>query len=254
MDEVCRPNPKSGKVIYEGITMTTQKHPTTPPHLNGRHQHTYEAIFRHPAAHNLEWHDVRSLLDALAEVVEGSNGSLQVKRNGQMVTLHAPKHKDVATVEDLMAIRRFLEQSGEATIAPPVAPGTHLLVVIDHHEAKIYRTEMHGAVPQQLMPYDPHGFRQHLHSDNEMTDGKRAPERKSFYEAIATTLRGADQILIFGSGTGESSAMEQLLADLKQNHGDVAKHIVGSIAIDGHHQTEGQLLARAREFFAAKGV
>jgi hypothetical protein len=234
--------------------MATQNQLKTPPHLNGRHQHTYEAIFRHPAAHNLEWHDVRSLLDALAEVHEGQNGALQVKRNGQMVTLHTPKHKDVATVDDLMTIRHFLEKSGESMTAPAVTPGTHLLVVIDHHEAKIYRIESPGAVPQQLVPYDPHGFRQHLHSDNETTDGKRAPERKSFYESISQTLRGADQVLIFGSGTGESSAMDQLVADLKKNHGDVAKHIVGSVAIDGHHQTEGQLLAHAREFLASKSI
>ena len=228
--------------------MTTQDRPTAPPHLNGRHQHTYEAIFRHPAAHNLEWHDVQSLLDALGEVVEGRNGALQVTRNGQMVTLHAPKHKDVATVEDLLAIRRFLEQSGETAISPSVATGVHLLVVINHHEAKVYRTELHGTVPQQLVPYDPHGFGRHLRSDTPETDGKRKPERKSFYEAVAATLRGADRILIFGSGTGESSAMEQLLADLKHNHRDVAKHVVGSIVVDAHHLTESQLLAQAREF------
>jgi hypothetical protein len=235
--------------------MTTQERLKTPPHLNGRHRHTYEAIFRHPAAHNLEWHDVRSLLDALADVAEEANGSLQVTRNGQMVILHAPRHKDVATVEDLLAIRRFLEQSGETAIPPPVAPGIHLLVVIDHHEAKIYRTELHGAVPQQIVPYDPHGFGKHLRSDTEATDdGKRRPERKSFYEAVAATLRGADRILVFGSGTGESSAMEQLLADLKHNHRDVAQHIAGSIVVDEHHLTESQLLVQAREFFALKGA
>ena len=234
--------------------MTTQDRPEAPPHLDGRHQHTYEAIFRHPAAHNLEWHDVRSLLAALADVSEEHNGTLRVTRNGHVVILHAPKHKDVATVEDLLAIRRFLEQSGETAIPPPVAPGVHLLVVIDHHEAKIYRTELHGAIPQQLVPYDPHGFGRHLRSVYLGSDGKRRPELKSYYEAVAATLRGADEILIFGSGTGESSAMEQLLADLKHNHGDVAKHIVGSIVVDEHHQTEDQLLAQAREFFASEGV
>jgi len=234
--------------------MTTQNQPKTPPHLNGRHQRTYEAIFRHPAAHNLEWHDVRSLLGAMAEVVEGNNGSILVRRDEQMVTLHAPKHKDVATVDDLMAIRHFLEKLDETEIASSIVPGIHLLVVIDHHEAKIYRTELHGAVPQRLAPYDPHGNRQHLHSNNDMTDGKRAPERKSFYEGIAATLRGADQVLIFGSGTGESNAMDELLADLKKNHRDVAEHIVGSIVIDEHHLTESQLLAQARDFFAAKAV
>src|SRR5271155_5586495 len=117
--------------------MTTQNRLNAPPHLNGRHQHTYEAIFRHPAAHNLEWHDVRSLLSAVADVTEGHNGSLQVTRNGHLVSLHAPKHKDVATVEELLAIRRFLEQSGETAGSPAVTPGAHLLVVIDPHEAKI---------------------------------------------------------------------------------------------------------------------
>ena len=131
---------------------------------------------------------------------------------------------------------------------------SHLLVLIDHHEAKIYHTEIQGGVPQKLVPYDPHGFGRHLHSHSEESDGKRKPERKSYYEAIAATLRGAEQILIFGHGTGESSAMEQLVTDLKHNHSDVAKHIVGSMKIDDHHLAESQLLAKAREFFAAQGV
>jgi hypothetical protein len=234
--------------------MTIHVRPTTPPHLNGRHQHTYEAIFRHPAARNLEWHDVRSLLDAIADVAERHDGSLQVTRNGQVVILHAPKHKDVAAGEDLLTIRRFLEQSGDPEVSAPVAPGTHLLVVIDHHEARIYRTESRGAVPERIVPYDPHGFGRHLRSDTEETEGKRKPERKSFYEAVAATLQGAERILIFGSGTGESSAMAQLVADLKHNHADVAEHVVGAIVVDGHHRTEGQLLAQARELFVSMAV
>jgi hypothetical protein len=234
--------------------MSNQDKIKTSDSLNGRHRHTYDAIFRHPAAHNLEWHDVRSLLDALADVTEGQNGSLQVTRNGQTVVLHASKHKDVATVEDLLAIRHFLEESERAAVASTVAPGLHLLVVIDHREAKIYRTELHGTVPRQLVPYDPHGFGRHLVSENPETDGKRKPERKSFYEAVAANLRGADEILIFGSGTGESSAMDHLVAELKHNHGDLAKHIVGSIVIDAHHLTDGQSLAKAREFFASRSV
>jgi hypothetical protein len=125
----------------------------------------------------------------------------------------------------------------------------HLLVVLDHHEARVYRTEVHGSVPMNIVPYDPHGFGKHLHSAHEWTDGKRPPERKSFYEAIAKTLRGAEQVLLFGSGTGRSSAMEQLVADLKDHHPDVAEKIIGSVVVDAHHTTEGQLLAKAREFY-----
>ena len=39
--------------------------------------------------------------------------------------------------------------------------------------------------------------------------------------------------------------MEQLIAHLKHHHADVARCIVGSVAVDEHHLTEGQLLARA---------
>jgi hypothetical protein len=126
----------------------------------------------------------------------------------------------------------------------------HLLVVLDHQEARVYRTEVHGAVPVRLVPYDPHGYGRHLHSAHEWTDGKRQPERKSFYEAVAKTLRGAEQVLLFGSGTGRSSAMEQLLADLRDHHPDVAEKVIGSVLVDAHHTTENQLLAQAREFYA----
>ena len=125
----------------------------------------------------------------------------------------------------------------------------HLLVVIDHQEARVYRTEVSGAVPERITPYDPHGYGRHLHSAQEWTDGKRLPERKSFYE-VAKTLRGTAQVLLFGSGTGRSSAMEMLLADLKAHHPDVAEKVIGSVVVDAHHTTEGELLAQARAFYA----
>ena len=125
-----------------------------------------------------------------------------------------------------------------------------LVVVIDHHEAKVYRTDTADADPERIVPYDPHGHGRHLHSAHEWTDGKSQPERKSYYEAVAKTLRGAGQVLLFGSGTGKSSAMEQLLADLKAHHPDVAAKVIGSVVVDAHHTTEDQLLARAREFYA----
>ena len=133
---------------------------------------------------------------------------------------------------------------------PPVAEGKHLLVVIDHREARIYQAELHGSVPQRIMPYNPGGFGRHLHYVQDDSTGQRKPERKSFYEAVAQTLRGAEKVLVFGSGTGASSAMEELLAQLNRHHGDVAKHVVGSIVLDETHLTEDQLLARARDFYA----
>jgi hypothetical protein len=190
------------------------------------------------------------MLGAMAGVnaVEDSSGNLKATRNGQTLSLHRPRGKDLADKKELMQVRHFLERCG-APVPPPPAVGTHLLVVIDHREARIYSTELHGSVPQRIAPYDPFGFGRDLHYNQDDSNGQRKPERKSFYEAIAKTLRGAQQILMFGTGTGASSAMEQLLADLKQNHREIAERVVGSVAVDEHHLTEDQLLAKARELF-----
>jgi hypothetical protein len=222
--------------------MTTQ--------MTGSHHSTYKAIFQHPVARNLDWRDVRSMLLALADDVQESSGNLKVTRNGRTLVLHPPVRRAFSDIHELMNIRHFLEESG---VLPPgaAAPGAHLLVVIDHREARVYKTEMHGAVPQRITPYNPGGFGRHLHYVQDESSGQRKPERKSFYEAVAQTLRGAEKVLIFGSGTGASSAMERLLAELKQEHADVAGRIVGSIVLDVQHLTEDQLLAKAREFYAS---
>src|SRR5207248_6298681 len=82
------------------------------------------------------------------------------------------------------------------------------------------------------------------------SNGQRKPERLSFYQAIVKTLEGAEQILLFGRGTGASSAMEQLLAELRQHHAELAKRVVGSVVVDEQHLTRDQLLAKAREIYA----
>lgn len=221
--------------------------------LSGSHQKIYDRVFQHPMPHNLQWREVWSMLGALGGVdaVEDNKGGLKVSRNGQTLLLHRPRGKDMADKEELMQVRHFLERSGTLTPAPAVA-GTHLLVVIDHREARIFSTELHGSVPQRITPYDPFGFGRDLRYNQDDSNGQRKPELKSFYEAVAKTLRGAEQILMFGTGTGASSAMEQLVLDLKKHHHELAERIVGAIAVDEHHLTEDQLLAKARELFVSK--
>ncbi len=218
-------------------------------HLSGSHRATYNAIFQHPVARNLHWQSVRSMLAALAQVVEEPNGNLKVTRGQQLLVLHPSRDKDVAEIEELMQIRHFLERSG-AILPESAVEGTHLLVVIDHREARIYKAELHGSLPQRITPYDPHGSGRYLHHVEEESHGQRKPEIKSFYEAVAKTLQHADNILLFGAGTGASSAMDELLAELKRRHARVAERIVGSVVVDEQHLTEDQLLAKAREFYA----
>ena len=220
--------------------------------LTGSHRHAYDALFQHPVARNLQWRDVWSMLGVVAEAVEGQNGNLKVTRNGQTLVLHRPRGKDLTDAKEVSQIRNFLERS-MASAPATATPGSHLLVVLDHREARVYKTELHGAVPQKIRPYNPHGFGRHLRYVQDESNGQRKPERKSFYASVAKTLRGAQQILVFGSGTGASSAMEQLRIELKQHHAELAKRIVGSVVVDEQHLTRDQLLAKAREIYAGLG-
>ena len=185
-----------------------------------------------------------------ATAIEEKDGKLKVTRNGHTIVLHRPRGKELADENELMQIRHFLQQSSLPTQLPAVA-ATHLLVVIDHHEARVYSTEVHGTVPARITPYDPYGFGRSLRYTQDDSNGQRKPELNSFYEAVAKTLQGAQQILVFGTGTGASRAMNQLLMDLAKHHHDVAGRIIGSEVINEHHLTENQLLAMARDRFNA---
>jgi hypothetical protein len=87
----------------------------------GSHRGTYDAVFRRPAAHNLRWRDVWSMLGTVAEAVQETNGTLKVSRNGQTLVLHRPRGKDLADLKELAQVRHFLERSG-APVPPLAAP------------------------------------------------------------------------------------------------------------------------------------
>jgi hypothetical protein len=217
------------------------------PHT-GSHLRTYKAIFQHPVSHNLAWRAVRALLGKLGHIAEEPNGDQKVTRNGQILVLHPPRTKDVAETDELMALCHFLERS-ETT--PPETNGkeAHWLLVIDHHEVRLFRSEMDGVLPQQILPHEPEDYSRHAHNSKEFLRDRGKPDPNSFFEPVTRALQATGQILIFGSGTGTSSEMDQFIAWLKLHHPELARRIIGSLVVDEHHLTKDQLLAKAREFY-----
>jgi hypothetical protein len=223
--------------------------------LHGTHQRTFDAIFQHPVARNLTWREVCSMLDSMSDLAQEVNGrALKLTRNGRTVILHRPEKKGFSDVQQVMGLRRFLEASILPVPQPRAAAGIHLLVAIDHRMARVYQTDLHGSIPQRIVPFDQSGFGRHLHHVEDDSNGQRKPEIASFYEAIAKTLCGAEQILLFGSGTGASSAMKHLLEELNRNHKELADRVIASVVVDQPHLTEDQLLAEARAFYAGRAI
>jgi hypothetical protein len=224
----------------------------TPSLLTGSHLRTYRTIFQHPVSHNLGWRDVHALFRELGQLEEEPNGNLKVTRNGQTMVLHPPRTKDVSETDEVMSLRHFLERS-EPLLPEVNESGTHWLLVINHHEARIFRSEMRGAIPQQILPHEPEGNFRHAHTSMDFARGQEKLATNSFFEPVARALKGARQILIFGTGTGTSNEMDQFIAWLESHHPELATRVIGSLVVDEHHLSEGQLLAKAREFYAKEG-
>ncbi len=220
------------------------------PSLSGSHLRTYNSIFQHPVSHNLQWHDVHSLLRHVGALDEEANGNLKATRNGQTLVLHKPRTKDVAEADEVMGLRHFLERS-EPTAAGMTGSEMHWLLVIDHHEARIFQSEVHGSVPQRIVPHEPDDYFRHAHHSKDFSRGQEKPEPNSYFEPVTKALQAGGPILIFGTGTGMSNEMDQFVAWAKIHRPEWAKRIIGSVVVDEHHLTEGQLLAKAREFYTA---
>ncbi len=229
------------------------------PLLSASDRRTYDALFHHPSSHNLNWHDVIHLFEQLGSVSEKPNHEYVIVIGEAQHVLRRPHSKDL-TAEEICSLRHFLA----ATVAPtglataessssslPV-PALDLLVVIDHHEARIFAVDLpgRGTTPQDIRPYDPHHFLHHLtHKDQPRERGQRAHEDATYYDRIAQALVNARRIVIIGRGTGHSDAAHHLVEYLTKHHVETAQKLLGELTADLSHITEPELLALAREAF-----
>jgi hypothetical protein len=79
--------------------------------LDSHHQATLEKIFRHPVSHNIEWHDVLSLLDSVATVSRRHDGRLAITLGAETQVLDVPRGRDID--EQLVVdLRRMLRGAG----------------------------------------------------------------------------------------------------------------------------------------------
>ena len=79
--------------------------------LNHHHRVTLEKIFSHPLSGNVEWRQVRSLLDAVGTTTQEPNGKVKVELGGQTEVLHPPEDKDVDR-QMIVDLRRMLTNAG----------------------------------------------------------------------------------------------------------------------------------------------
>lgn len=79
--------------------------------IDGRHRATVEKIFRHPVGHNIQWHDVLSLLESIATVTKVHDDRFTVTLGSETETLDAPRGRDIDE-QQVVDLRRMLKGAG----------------------------------------------------------------------------------------------------------------------------------------------
>jgi hypothetical protein len=216
--------------------------------LAGEHLLTYQALTENGRLQPVTWSAVRALLAQLGEVVVTPDGNLEITRHGHSLVLHPAQTKDAAESGELPALRRFLEQSDTATV-PAAGRDPHLLLVINGEQARLFRCQVLGGVPQLVLPYERSKPDPSEHG-RQVCRPPAAPSADGFFLPMAEELQVAGQILIFS--TDASSRAREFVAWLSQHDSDLSRRIIGVAPIEASHLTEAGLLVVARAFYASR--
>ena len=79
--------------------------------LDHHHRVTAQKLFCHPLNHNIQWHDVCSLLARFGEVHETHRGNWAVTVDGEIVSFGSSRARDLSE-DQVIKVRRFLQSLG----------------------------------------------------------------------------------------------------------------------------------------------
>ena len=119
----------------------------------------------------------------------------------------------------------------------------HAVVWLDHSQARVFHFSRDDV--ERLVAHASHANPHQHHKRGSIGSG-HAPEDREYFEHVAGLLKGAGEILVAGPG----NAKLELVKYLEKHHHELAAKVVGVETLD--HPTDGQLLAHARKYFAAK--
>ncbi len=119
-------------------------------------------------------------------------------------------------------------------------PINHVIAWIDHAESHIIHFDRDSSSTAVVKP---HASRRHQHVRAGTSGSGHARENQAYFDGIADTLAGKDEILIVGPGLEKLALMKHLL----KYHPTVADRVMSVETVD--HPSDGQLLQYARKYF-----
>src|SRR5580698_7302844 len=85
-------------------------------HLSSHHRDTLLQIFEQKTNHNVEWHDVVSLLEAVGSIEQQHDDMFLFRLGDETEVLRRPKDKDIDG-QQLVDLRRILTSAGYDAVA-----------------------------------------------------------------------------------------------------------------------------------------
>jgi len=86
-------------------------------HLDTHHKATVKKIFGHPVSHNIQWHDVLSLLENVGTVRVEHDSRYKVTLGSETQIFDAPRHHDIDE-QQVIDLRRMLSSAGITAESP----------------------------------------------------------------------------------------------------------------------------------------
>ena len=93
------------------MSSSSESQSTGRQHLDNHHRNTLRQIFQHPVSHNIEWHAVTSLLEAVGTVTVNHDGKVAVKIGTEAAFFDPPVGKDI-DAQMVVDLRRMLSKAG----------------------------------------------------------------------------------------------------------------------------------------------
>jgi hypothetical protein len=217
-------------------------------HLHHKLAALHQSLLHGKLPRSLHWSDAVELIGHLGQVQAHGGDEFAFVVGTQREVFKRP-HTPELGVEEVSRLRKFLKEAGSESPPDKFVQPRRLIVVIDHHAARIFR-DLGGSRPRDeatVTPYDPHHFHHHLvHRKEAHYEGDRVPEEPSFYEEVAAALVSADEIVLIGHGTGKSSAVSALQEYLNKHHIDLLRRVKATEVVDLSALTEPQIEAIAQ--------
>lgn len=142
----------------------------------------------------------------------------------------------------------------EQLVQGRIKSDARILLVVGSRLARLYTTTHPGSTPVIIKHSDQSGRPVNARTADDSSFARLLADNAAFVQAMIAAIRrvqAPSTILVFVDTLTGNQITTQLLAELRSHHPELHSRILGCPGVELQHLSENQVLAAAREFYAA---